>query len=83
MLIVNANVVFSCIMSGKALEILFQLYDNGIKIISPDFILDEFKANVSKISKSSKLSEESVLAFASNLFSEFITIVPKSEYVLK
>lgn len=81
MLIIDANVVFSCIISrGKALDTVFGLYDMGVKMISPEFIIKEFEDNVSKISKHSGLDEESVLAFAVNLFSEFIQVVPMIEY---
>ena len=80
-LVIDANVVFSCIISrGKALDIVFELYDRGILLVSPKYISGEIKDNLSKISKYSGLSEEEVLAFISNLFSEFIRVTPESEY---
>jgi len=80
-LVVDANIVFSCIISrGKPLDIVFRLYDRGISLISPKYILGEIKDDLSKISKYSELSEEEVLVFVSNLFSEFIKVIPESEY---
>ena len=79
-LVVDANVIFSCLLKGKALEILFELYDKGIKLISPEYFVEEFGRNIDKLSKQSKLSKEELLAFASILFSEFVEIVPKDRY---
>ncbi len=79
-LVVDANVIFSCLLKGKALEILFKLYDKGIKLISPEYFVEEFERNIDKLSKQSKLSKEELLTFASILFSEFVEMVPKDRY---
>ena len=68
------------LVEGKALEILFELYDKGIKLISPEYFVEEFERNIDKLSKQSKLSKEELLTFASILFSEFVEIVPKDRY---
>jgi len=79
-LVVDANVIFSCLLKGKALEILFKLYDKRIKLVSPEYFVEEFEKNIDKLSKQSKLSKEELLIFASILFSEFVKIVPKYKY---
>jgi predicted nucleic acid-binding protein len=80
MLIINANVVFSCLLRGKALAILFQLYDKEIKVVSPQYLTEEVEGRLDKLAKQSQLSRGALSAFALILFSEFIRILPKSEY---
>lgn len=80
-LIIDANVIFSCVISrDRALETVFDLYDKGVLLLSPDYLLEEIEHNMGKIGKCSGLSIEEVSFFVSNLFSEFILSVPRSKY---
>ena len=80
MLILDTNVLISGIIKGKVLDIIFELYDKGIKLFCPQLVLEEIKSKLPIISKQSKLSEEVVLFFFSNLFLEFVKPIPKEEY---
>ena len=80
-LVIDANVVFSCVISrDRALNTVFSLYDKGVLLLSPDYILEEIERNRGKIVKCSGLSSEEVSFFISNLFFEFISPVPGSKY---
>ena len=80
MLILDTNVLISGIIKGKVLDIIFELYDKGIKLYIPELVLKEIKNKLSVISKYSKLSEEEILFFFLILFSTFITPISKSGY---
>ncbi len=80
MLILDTNVLISGIIKGKVLDIIFELYNKGIKLYIPELVSKEIKNKLSVISKYSKLPEEEILFFFLILFSTFITLVPKSEY---
>jgi len=80
-LVIDANVVFSCVISrDRALDTVFGLYDKGVALISPEYLFEEIERNRRKIVKCSGLSSEEVAFFVSNLFSEFISPVPESKY---
>ena len=81
MLIIDTNVLISAIINkGEVLDIIFKLYDKGIRLFSPELVFEEIKSKLSTISKYSELTEEAVLFFVSTLFSEFIKLTPKEEY---
>jgi len=78
-LVVDANVVFSSLLKGSALFLLLELKKKGIKLITPQFLLEEFVSNINELSKALGISnEEAILSFGKLL--RIIEIIPKEKY---
>ena len=76
--ILDANVVFSALISGK--ELFTKLFENN-KFFAPDFIMVEIDKYRKVILRKSKLPASELQAFIQRLFEE-ITIMP-SLYILE
>ena len=70
--IIDANIVFSALISGK--ELFVRLFENN-KLYAPDFILVEIDKYKSVIMKKSKLPIENLQDFIQRLFQQ-ITVIP-------
>lgn len=70
--ITDANVIFSCLISGK--EVYLKLFSE-YKIYLPDFALLEVQLYQAEILKKTKLSVEQLKEYSLNLFDK-ITVVP-------
>jgi predicted nucleic acid-binding protein len=70
--IVDANVIFSALISGKS---HYSLFFSKHTAISTDFIFVELEKYRKKILKKSKLSEEELFDFTVNIF-KHLTIIP-------
>ncbi len=71
--IIDANVIFSALISGK--EFFIKLFENN-KFYAPDFIMLELDKYKSVILKKSKLPIENLQDFIQRLFKQ-ITVIPE------
>lgn len=70
--IIDANIIFSALISGK--ELFIHLFENN-KLYAPDFILSEIDKYKSVILKKSNLPLENLQDFIQRLFQQ-ITVIP-------
>lgn len=71
--IIDANVIFSALISGK--ELFIKLFENN-KFYAPDFIMLEIDKYKSVILKKSKMPIDNLQDFIQQLFNQ-ITIIPE------
>lgn len=79
-LVVEANIVFQALIKkGFVFRLIKQLLKIGIKLHSPEFILDEIKKREERLLKYSRLTKVE-LKFLIRLLFNKIEIIPVSEY---
>jgi predicted nucleic acid-binding protein len=79
MLIVDTNVLFSLVGKGKVKKLLKQLWDKGIKPVTPEFAKEELLAIKKDLMKFARFSEIEFEEFVNDL-EKFVKIIPMSEY---
>jgi len=77
-LIIDTNVLFAFFGSKKVVEIFKKLYLSGVKLIVPQFVMEELENLREKITKRGITKEEYANSF--QLLKLLIEVVPKSKY---
>ena len=78
-IILDANVIFSSLLKGKALYLLIELKKRGFELVTPQFLIEEFARNVNELSKALGISlEETILSFGKLL--RIVKVVPLKQY---
>ena len=79
-IVVDANIVFAALTKrGFTFEFIKLLSRLGVKLYSPQYILEEFDDNMEELVEASKLSREE-LKFLIKILFEQIKVIPESEY---
>lgn len=79
-LIVDANILFSFFNPNSLrFRVLEELLYRGVRLISPDFVIEELLNNKEKIKNSAKISEEKFNLAFSSLKNE-LEIIPEQGY---
>jgi predicted nucleic acid-binding protein len=77
-LIIDTNVLFAFFSSKRVVEIFKKLYLSGVKLIVPQFVMEELDNLREKIIKRGITKEEYINSF--QLLKLLIEVVPKSKY---
>jgi predicted nucleic acid-binding protein len=77
-LITDTNVLFAFFSSKRVVEIFKKLYLSGVKLIVPQFVMEELENLREKIIKRGITKEEYINSF--QLLKLLIEVVPKSKY---
>jgi predicted nucleic acid-binding protein len=77
-LIIDTNVLFAFFSSKRVVEIFKKLYLSGVKLIVPQFVMEELENLREKIIKRGITKEEYINSF--QLLKLLIEVVPKSKY---
>ncbi|MBU2589621.1 MAG: PIN domain-containing protein [Nanoarchaeota archaeon] len=77
-LVVDANILFSALIKNNVTADI--LFDNRLKLYSPEFIIIEFMKYEDLILKKTKRTKEEFVQFMHQL-KERIIVIPKEEYL--
>ena len=77
-LVVDANILFSALIKNSVTAEL--LFEDSLKLYTPEFIIEEFSKYEQIILKKTSRSRESFIQIMHAL-KEVITVIPKEEYI--
>ena len=65
--------------NSKSFDLLLRLHKVGCELLSPEFLAEEVKGKLDKLSRKSGISKQEML-ISMNLMLRWVRIVPKSVY---